>query len=105
TPGLVEREVASGTLRQLKPVDLPEAQSTLALVSLRDRTFSPLAAYAAAFVEDLASRIRDGACARGEVSKQPGAGTKAAANPGGDHAGDREHRRGVNPHGRERQRQ
>jgi len=61
TPGLVEREVASGTLRQLKPVDLPQAQSTLALVSLRGRTFSPLAAYAAAFVEDLASRIRDGA--------------------------------------------
>ena len=62
TPGLVRQETASGTLRRLTPTDLPDAQSPLAIVSLRGRTFSPLAAYATAFLEDLISRnFPDGA--------------------------------------------
>jgi hypothetical protein len=37
-----------------------------------------------------------------EASEQTGSGVKAAANPGGDRGGDREHRGRVNADRRER---
>jgi DNA-binding transcriptional LysR family regulator len=56
TPGLVEREVASGALCALHITDQPKSQSHLSIVSLRGRTFSPVAAYAAGFLEDLVAK-------------------------------------------------
>jgi DNA-binding transcriptional LysR family regulator len=53
TPGLVEQEVASGALCPLSITDQPKSQSHLAIVSLRGRTFSPVAAYATGFLEEL----------------------------------------------------
>jgi DNA-binding transcriptional LysR family regulator len=53
TPGLVEQEVASGALCPLSIADQPKSQSHLAIVSLRGRTFSPVAAHATGFLEEL----------------------------------------------------
>jgi DNA-binding transcriptional LysR family regulator len=53
TPGLVAQEVASGVLCALRIADQPKSQSHLAIVSLRGRTFSPVALHAAGFLEDL----------------------------------------------------
>ena len=53
TPALVEREVASGALCALAIADQPKSQSHLSIVSLRGRTFSPVAAYATGFLEQL----------------------------------------------------
>jgi DNA-binding transcriptional LysR family regulator len=52
TPGLVEQEVASGALCALKIADQPKSQSHLSILSLRGRTFSPVAAYATGFLEE-----------------------------------------------------
>jgi DNA-binding transcriptional LysR family regulator len=56
THGLVEQEVASGVLRPLTIADQPKSQSHLAIVSLRGRTFSPVAAYATGFLEELVAK-------------------------------------------------
>jgi DNA-binding transcriptional LysR family regulator len=53
TPALVEEEIASGALLALTITDQPKSQSHLAIVALRGRTFSPVAAYAADYVEGL----------------------------------------------------
>ena len=53
TPALVEQEVSSGVLCALTVADQPKSQSHLAIVSLRGRTFSPVAAYATGFLEEL----------------------------------------------------
>ena len=52
TLGLVEQEVAAGALCALTIADQPKSQSHLAILSLRGRTFSPVAAYAASFLEN-----------------------------------------------------
>jgi DNA-binding transcriptional LysR family regulator len=53
TPALVAPELAGGTLVGLDFEDLPEPVSHFAIVSLRGRTFSPVATYAARFLERL----------------------------------------------------
>lgn len=53
TPGLVAQEVASGVLCALQIADQPKSQSHLAIVSLRGRTFSPVASHAAGFLQKL----------------------------------------------------
>jgi DNA-binding transcriptional LysR family regulator len=60
TPGLVEQELASGALYALHIADQPKSQSHLAIVSLRGRTFSPVAAYATGFLEKLVAKTLPG---------------------------------------------
>ena len=58
TPGLVEQEMAAGALCALRIADQPRSQSHLSIVSLRGRTFSPVAAYAASFLEELVAKAQ-----------------------------------------------
>jgi len=56
TPALVSREVAAGELHVLSPRDLPVIRSEIGVVSLRGRTLSPIATYAADFLSRLAAK-------------------------------------------------
>lgn len=52
TPALVREEIDSGKLYEIAPLDLPDTYAELGIVSLRGRSFSPVADYAVQYLVD-----------------------------------------------------